>query len=91
MEREKFEALFHREESKEGKGVLNGELVFDMFSRSGLSNDDLGQIWELSDQDLDGCLDLEEFVLAMFLINAKLRGQITAIPATLPPEYTIHK
>lgn len=35
IEREKFEALFAREEAKEGKGVLNGEFVFDMFSRSG--------------------------------------------------------
>ena len=29
----------------------------------------LGQIWELSDVDKDGHLDIEEFSLAMYLLN----------------------
>jgi hypothetical protein len=46
---------------------------------------------DLSDQDVDGKLDLEEFILAMFLINSKLMGRITTIPQTLPPNLIIKK
>src|SRR4051812_17373725 len=46
---------------------------------------------EVSDQDGDGNLTNEEFVLAMYLINARLRKHITTIPTTLPLEWNISK
>jgi hypothetical protein len=49
----------------------------------------LAQIWELADQDQDGNLDEEEFVLAMYLINAKLRGTLPVIPQEVLPEFRI--
>jgi hypothetical protein len=44
---------------------------------------------ELADQDQDGNLDEEEFVLAMYLINAKLRGTLPVIPQEVLPEFRI--
>lgn len=46
---------------------------------------------ELADQDMDGALDLEEFILALHLINQKRRGQLTVIPQKIPPEFFIKK
>jgi len=46
---------------------------------------------ELADQDQDGALDVEEFVLAMFLINGKLKNVYTSIPTTLPPQFIFKK
>lgn len=36
---------------------------------SGLSGDDLFKIWNMSDIDGDGLLDVEEFAVAMYLIK----------------------
>lgn len=38
----------------------------------------------LSDIGHDHRLDREEFVIALFLINSKLKNKIKEIPATLP-------
>lgn len=42
----------------------------------------LNKIWTLSDIDRDGMLDLEEFLLAMYLISIKLRN--FEVPNELP-------
>jgi len=60
-----------------------------LFSRSQLPNEQLAQIWDLADQDKDGSLSQEEFVVAMFLINAKLSGKLKELPSNCPPELTI--
>lgn len=44
-----------------------------MFSRSQLPMPDLAKIWSLSDYGQDHRLDKEEFVLAMYFINARLK------------------
>ena len=44
----------------------------------------LRQVWNLSDIDKDGCLDADEFAVAMHLTMKTKRGQ--ALPETLPPE-----
>ena len=46
-----------------------GPQAFDMFTRSGLANDQLAHIWELSDMDLDSQLSQQEFLVAMHLIT----------------------
>jgi hypothetical protein len=46
-------------------------------------------IWELADQNHDGSLSREEFIIAMYLINAKLMGKISAIPDRLQPELIV--
>lgn len=50
--------------------------------KSKLPNSVLSKIWKLSDVDADGFLDVEEFALAMHLINVKLDGN--ELPNTLP-------
>jgi len=68
---------------------MTGLSAFELFSKSGLPKDQLAMIWEISDQDGDGNLVMEEFVLAMYLINAKRRNIISEIPRPPPPEYII--
>ena len=43
--------------------------------KSKLPNNVLGKIWKLSDVDKDGLLDIDEFALAMHLINIKVDGK----------------
>ncbi len=50
--------------------------------RSKLPNSVLRRVWALSDIDKDGMLDRDEFAVAMFLIEHKLKGN--DIPETLP-------
>lgn len=50
--------------------------------KSKLPNSVLSKIWKLSDCDGDGFLDIEEFALAMHLINIKLDGN--ELPNILP-------
>ncbi len=50
--------------------------------RSKLPNSVLRRVWALSDIDKDGMLDRDEFAVAMFLIDHKLKGN--DIPETLP-------
>lgn len=50
--------------------------------KSKLPNSVLGKIWKLSDIDKDGFLDMDEFALAMHLIQVKLEGH--DLPVDLP-------
>lgn len=50
--------------------------------KSKLPNAMLGKIWKLADVDTDGKLDMDEFALAMHLIDIKLDGH--ELPAQLP-------
>eukprot|EP01114_Cavostelium_apophysatum_P007088 TRINITY_DN1879_c0_g1_i1.p1 TRINITY_DN1879_c0_g1~~TRINITY_DN1879_c0_g1_i1.p1 ORF type:complete len:955 (-),score=261.57 TRINITY_DN1879_c0_g1_i1:46-2910(-) len=61
---------------------IDSEQSKKLFERSRLPNSDLGKIWFLSDEDKDGKLREAEFVVAMHLINAKLKG--VEIPDVLP-------
>ena len=55
----------------------------DVLMKTGLSKDQLRQIWNLSDMDRDGLFDMEEYVVAMFLCDAVIqKGR--PIPAELP-------
>lgn len=57
--------------------VAKAEMV-----KSKLPNSVLGKIWKLSDIDKDGFLDMDEFALAMHLIQVKLEGH--DLPIDLP-------
>ncbi|KAH8408016.1 hypothetical protein KR222_011105, partial [Zaprionus bogoriensis] len=50
--------------------------------KSKLPNSVLSKIWKLSDIDCDGFLDIDEFALALHLINVKLEG--CELPTVLP-------
>jgi GTPase SAR1 family protein len=72
-----FEAL-----GPEG-GYLSTQKARDVLVKTGLSKDQLRQIWNLSDMDRDGLFDRDEYVVAMFLCDAVIqKGR--PIPAELP-------
>ena len=64
-------------------GFLSTQQARDVLVRTGLSKDQLRQIWNLSDIDRDGLFDLDEYVVAMFLCDAVIqKGR--PIPGELP-------
>ncbi|CAO3649843.1 unnamed protein product [Mucor fragilis] len=68
----------------EKKGTLSGEKAKEIFSQSGLPQNVLMQIWNLSDPNNQGKLNVDEFSVAMHLIYRKLNGY--NVPETLPAE-----
>ena len=79
-DRFKYDEIFESLNPIDGKitgAAAKGEMV-----KSRLPNTALGKIWKLSDIDKDGMLDVDEFALAMHLINIKMEGH--DIPTELP-------
>ncbi|XP_058061768.1 EH domain-containing protein 1 isoform X1 [Anopheles bellator] len=64
-------------------GKISGAAAKSQLIKSKLPNNVLSKIWKLSDYDQDGFLDIEEFALAMHLINVKMDGN--ELPIALPP------
>ncbi|KAI8332056.1 hypothetical protein BC941DRAFT_359657 [Chlamydoabsidia padenii] len=65
-------------------GYLTGDKAKEIFNQSGLPQNVLMQIWNLSDPNNQGKLNVDEFSVAMHLIYRKLNGY--NVPTTLPPE-----
>lgn len=63
-------------------GQIMGNVAKDFFEKSKLSNQELSKIWQLSDLNQDGALNLEEFCIAMHLVV--LRRNEIEIPDRLP-------
>lgn len=64
-------------------GFLDTQTAREVLTKSGLAKDQLRKIWNLSDIDKDGYFDLEEYVVAMFLVDAVIqKGR--PIPNELP-------
>jgi len=79
-ERSSFDQVFQTLEQNNGKitaAIAKKELV-----KSKLPGQVLAKIWRLADVDRDGCLDIDEFALANYLIRLKLDG--VEIPSELP-------
>ncbi len=70
----------NRSEASIGK-----EKCFSVLRKSGLDGPTLSLIWRLSDVDADGFLSKDEFVLAMHLTNARVKGGLP-LPDVLPDE-----
>ncbi|OAA35662.1 EF hand domain protein [Metarhizium rileyi] len=66
-------------------GKLSGETARNIFERSGLSIDTLGDIWALADVEERGALILPEFVIAMHLLTCMKSGTLRSVPKHLPP------
>ena len=82
QQRAKWAETFHRADTN-NDGYVTGEEARVLFSSSGLSTTDLSKIWTLSDANNDRRLDKTEFVVSMFLISARIRGE--DLPDVLPP------
>mmetsp|Transcript_8400 Transcript_8400/g.7524 ORF Transcript_8400/g.7524 Transcript_8400/m.7524 type:complete len:548 (+) Transcript_8400:33-1676(+) len=61
-------------QSLQKNGLISGGAMKSVLSSSGLPNTVLRKIWELSDIDKDGSLDLQEFVIAMFITDMVKQG-----------------
>lgn len=60
--------------SLQTNGLVSGGAAKPVLTASGLPVASLRKIWELSDLDKDGSLDLNEFVVAMVLIDLAKKG-----------------
>jgi len=63
-------------------GKITGASAKTELIKSKLPNSVLAKIWKLSDRDLDGYLDTDEWALANYLVKLKLDG--FELPNTLP-------
>lgn len=80
-DRFKYEQMFEGM-GPEG-GLIPGNKVRNKLMESKLKIDILGRIWDLADQDKDGSLDKNEFVIAWHLVCVALGRRV--VPDTLPP------
>ncbi|KAI8637864.1 P-loop containing nucleoside triphosphate hydrolase protein [Parasitella parasitica] len=76
---------FNSLRSRDGK--VSGADVRPVLMESGLKNDQLAHVWRLADFDNDGYMDIDEFCIAMHLIQAAQGGAELPekLPATLMP------
>ena len=72
---------------RERKGYIGGDEAVPFLRQSGLPEGALATIWDLSDINSDGCLNRDEFSVAMFLIRQQRsqRDPSQPPPPTLPP------
>jgi len=82
-ELEQFREIFHNMDEP-NSGYLTAEVSKDLFERSGLPVAELGHIWTMADQDMDGRLSETEFAFAMALLLRRRGG--LPLPSTLPPD-----
>ncbi|KAK7208906.1 hypothetical protein V2G26_016084 [Clonostachys chloroleuca] len=80
----KFDHIFV-DLDKTNKGFITGEEAVPFLKQSGLPEDALAQIWDLSDINSHGQLTRDEFAVAMFLIRQQRGNRSAPLPATLPP------
>jgi epidermal growth factor receptor substrate 15 len=67
------------------KGYITGEEAVPFLGQSGLDENTLAQIWDLSDILERGQLSREEFAVAMYLIRELRGNRGGTLPKTLPP------
>lgn len=79
-EKAKYDTKFYELSLQSGKA--SGNQIMNVMLQSGLSKTVLKNIWDLSDIDLDGKMDNEEFALCMYLIDMVKNG--VKLPPTLP-------
>ncbi|KAL4232905.1 Intersectin 1 (SH3 domain protein) [Mactra antiquata] len=79
----KYTQMFNTHDRNK-RGSLTGVEARAILVQTGVPQQMLAQIWNLSDVDKDGKLNCDEFCLAMHLIDVVRMGQV--LPAKLPPE-----
>lgn len=78
---EKYSAAFR---TASANGYVSGASAKTVLTSSGLAVASLRKIWDLSDIDKDGQLDLHEFVVAMYLSEVVKSGH--PVPTQLDPD-----
>ena len=67
----------------DASGRANGMSCMAPLQATGCPQETLKTIWDLADIDKDGCLDADEFAVAMHLCAKAKEGEV--LPAELPP------
>ncbi|KAJ3069564.1 hypothetical protein HK102_006903, partial [Quaeritorhiza haematococci] len=80
---ERFKAAFAS--CNPAGGYVAGDSARELFLKSTLPAATLRQIWLLVDTNQLGKLALNQFMAAMYLITKIRNGQLSAVPATIPP------
>ncbi len=83
QEKSQYSALFSQADL-DHDGWISGQEAQVFFSKSGLSPQILGKIWQMSDIDQDKRLSKSEFFIAMHLVICVKRS--VPLPSTLPNE-----
>ncbi|XP_035705257.1 epidermal growth factor receptor substrate 15-like 1 isoform X2 [Folsomia candida] len=86
-ERIKYGNLFLQTD-KDHDGFISGVEIKDVFLQSGIPQPILAHIWNLCDDQQQGKLSRDQFILAMWLIHRKIAQNIDP-PQTLAPEMQI--
>ncbi|KAJ8652770.1 hypothetical protein O0I10_011575 [Lichtheimia ornata] len=88
-EKQRYSKVFKSWDA-DNKGYISGDKAKEIFTQSGLAQNILMQIWNLSDPNNQGKLNVDEFCVAMHLIYRKLNGYDvpTSLPAELVPPST---
>jgi EH domain-containing protein 1 len=66
----------------DASGRATGANCLTPLKASGCAQDTLKAIWDLADVDKDGCLDADEFAVAMYLCDKAKEGEV--LPVELP-------
>ncbi|CAO3627332.1 unnamed protein product [Cunninghamella blakesleeana] len=82
-EREKYQSIFRAHQPV--NDTLDASTAKNIFLKSKLSNDVLGQIWALADVRQSGALNQTEFTIAMHYIAKLMDGTLNTLPNQLPP------
>ncbi|KAI0781214.1 hypothetical protein BD413DRAFT_620813 [Trametes elegans] len=83
-DKEKFRRIFNNSGAQ--NGFLSGQPAREVFMKSQLSWNTLSQIWTLADTHRRGCLDVTDFTIAMYFIQALMTGKISSLPMSVPPQ-----
>ncbi|PLW09876.1 hypothetical protein PCANC_20010 [Puccinia coronata f. sp. avenae] len=81
-DRMKYSSMFIKAGPRDG--LLDGDKARDIFIRSKLSFEKLGQIWTLADTQSRGALSVSDFCIAMHLIQLSMSGRLPTFPTSLP-------
>ncbi|XP_025423267.1 epidermal growth factor receptor substrate 15-like 1 isoform X2 [Sipha flava] len=82
-EKNRYDSMF-LESDVDMDGFVSGPEIKDRFLKTGIHQSILAHIWSLCDINQHGKLDMEQFSLAMWLVERKLMG--IDPPTTLSPE-----
>ncbi|KAI9251014.1 hypothetical protein BDA99DRAFT_522405 [Phascolomyces articulosus] len=82
-EREKYNSIFRVQQPVDG--LLDATNAKNIFMKSKLPNETLGQIWNLADVRQAGNLNQTEFAIAMHYIAKLMDGTLSTLPTQLPP------